>query len=240
MSRIQYRGLIARAAVVLALLWSRSADAQLVDPPGLTEKPRSVGNNFVTGVQYDIVNKAKAERRLENLQARLRRDTERGDSAAADRVVRQIERDKYRIGVDDWLIRKNLLQNLCSYPVRTDAISYAAITQVARPAQFSDPLPPVPTPTPIPTPGPMAAAPTVAITIVNAEPTGPSVAFAINGVSAQAAGGSRQDLAVPPDSNITYDGGGSIGQRRYLISPGVYEFRSTAEGWALYKLPGTP
>ena len=86
----------------------------------------------------------------------------------------------------------------------------------------------------------MAAAPTIPITIVNAEPAGAGVAFAIDGVAHQAPAGSRQDLAVAPDSNITYDGGGSLGQRRYLISPGLYEFRSTAEGWALYKLPGTP
>ena len=86
----------------------------------------------------------------------------------------------------------------------------------------------------------MAAAPTIPITIVNAEPAGAGVAFAIDGVTHQAPAGSRQDLAVAPDSNITYDGGGSLGQRRYRISPGLYEFRSTAEGWALYKLPDKP
>ena len=69
---------------------------------------------------------------------------------------------------------------------------------------------------------------------------GGRIAFAIEGVAHQAPAGSRQDLAVAPDSNITYDGGRSLGRRRYLISPGLYEFRSTAEGWALYKLPGRP
>ncbi len=234
MSKLQCRGSIARAAVVVALLSSRSADAQLVDPPGLTEKPRGVGNGFVTGVWYDVANKAKAERRLENLQAKLRRDSERGDSAAADRDVRMIDRDKYRIAVDEWLIRKNSLQDPCYYPIRTDAISYAAIAKVASPPQAFVPSGPVPNP------GPMAAAPTIPITIVNAEPAGADVAFAIDGVAHQSAGGSRQDLAVPPNSNITYDAGGSLGQRRYRISQGLYEFRSTAEGWALYKLPGTP
>ena len=86
----------------------------------------------------------------------------------------------------------------------------------------------------------MAAAPTIPITIVNAEPAGVGVALAIDGVPFLAAGGSRQDLAVAPDSTITYDGGGSLGQRRYLISPGLYEFRSTAEGRSLYKLRGMP
>ncbi len=86
----------------------------------------------------------------------------------------------------------------------------------------------------------MAAAPTIPITIVNAEPAGDGVAFAIDGVTHQAPAGSRQELAVAPDSHITYDAGGSLGQRRYRISPGVYEFRSTAEGWALYKLADKP
>ena len=76
--------------------------------------------------------------------------------------------------------------------------------------------------------------------IVNAEPAGPGVAFAIDGVDHQAAGGTRQTMAVAPDSYITYDGGGSIGQRRYLITSGLYEFRSTAAGWELYKLPERP
>jgi hypothetical protein len=60
------------------------------------------------------------------------------------------------------------------------------------------------------------------------------------GTHVQAPAGSRQDLAVAPGSHITYDGGGSLGQRRYLISPGLYEFRSTAQGWAFYKLAGMP
>ena len=193
-------------------------------------------NNLVTGVQYDLVNQAKAERRLQLLQAKLRRDAERGDAAAVDHDVRQIDNVKYRIVVDEWLIRKNSLQDpgCYPYPLRMDAMSCAAIAQVARPSQ--DPG----TFRPVPTPGPMAAAPTIPITIVNAEPAGAGVAFAIDGVAHQAAGGSRQDLAVSPDSNITYDGGGSLGQRRYLISPGLHEFRSTAEGWALYKVAAMP
>ncbi len=93
---------------------------------------------------------------------------------------------------------------------------------------------------PLPTPGPMIVSSPMPITIVNAEKAGPGVTFAINGVAHEAAAGSRQDLAVAPDSIITYDSGGSLGQRRYQISAGVYEFRSTPEGWALYKLPGMP
>ena len=191
-------------------------------------------NDLITGVEYDIVNQALAEQRLQNLQAKLRRDAERGDMAAVDRDVRRIDNVKYRIAIDEWLIRWNSRQYPCFYPIRTDAVSCAAIAQATHPT-------PAPYPRQsVPTPGPMAAAPTIPITIVNAEPAGAGVAFAIDGVAHQAPAGSRQDLAVAPGSNITYDGGGSLGQRRYLISPGLYEFRSTAEGWALYKLPGMP
>jgi len=234
MSRLQCRGSIARAAVVVALLSSRPAGAQVVVDPGLTRQSGGSSNGFVTGVWYDRVNQAAAESRLQHLQAKLGRGAERGDSAAADRDGRRINNLKYRIAVDVWLIRKNTLQDPGYYPIRTDPVSCAAIAEAARPAQAVYPL------QPLPTPGPMAAAPTIPITIVNAEPAGAGVAFAIDGVAHQAAGASRQDLAVAPNSYITYDGGGSLGQRLYLISPGLYEFRSTAEGWALYKLPGMP
>ena len=113
-------------------------------------------------------------------------------------------------------------------------MSRAAIAQAATPTRVPNPQ------WPRLTPGPIAAAPPIPITIVNAEPAGAGIAFVIDGVAYQAPAGSRQELAVAPNSNITYDGGGSLGPRRYKISPGLYEFRLTAEGWALYKLTGTP
>jgi hypothetical protein len=191
-------------------------------------------NTLVTGVHYDTVNQALAEKHLQHLEAKLRRDAERGNYAAVDRDVCCIDNLRYRIAIDEWLIRWNSLQNPGFYPIRTNAVSRAAIAQAATPIVVPIPWQPVPTPTP----GPMAAAPT--ITIVNAESAGAGVAFAINGVAHQSPAGSRQELAVAPDSNITYDSGGELGQRRYLIAPGLYEFRLTAEGWALYKLPGMP
>jgi hypothetical protein len=180
------------------------------------------------------MNQALAERRLQQLQAKLRCDTARGDMAAVDRDLCRIDNIKYRIVIDEWLIRWNMRCYPDFYPIRTDPVSRAAIAQATHPFQ------PLYRSQSLPTPGPMAA-PTITITIVNAEPTGAGVAFAINGVAHQAPAGSRQDLAVDPDSYISYDGGGSLGQRRYLVFPGVYEFRSTAEGWVLYKLSaGTP
>ena len=191
-------------------------------------------NDLITGAEYDIVNQALAEHRLQKLQAKLRSDAERGDMAAVDCDVRRIDNVMYRIAIDEWLIRWNSRHYPCFYPIRTDAVSCAAIAQATHPT---------PSPYPrqyVPTPGPMAAAPTITITIVNAEQAGAGVAFSIDGITHQAPAGSRQDLAVAPDSHITFDAGGSLGQRRYRLSPGVYEFRSTAEGWALYKLAGKP
>lgn len=131
MSKFQCRGPIAQAAVVVALLWSRSADAQVAGPPG------GLWNNTVIGVQYELMNQAKAERRLQHLQGKLRRDAEWGNSAAVGRDVRRMDNLKFRIVVDEWLIRKNLLQDpgCYPYPVRLDAISCAAIAQYHRPPQ---------------------------------------------------------------------------------------------------------
>jgi hypothetical protein len=218
---------------MVALLSSTPADAQVVVAPAPRE-PLGLLYPLGTGIPYDVVNQAKAERRLHHLQGKLRRDAERGDPAAVDRDAWWIANVKQRIAVDEWLIRKNSCQDPGCYPLRIDAMSLAAIADAARPAQAFDPS------RPVQTQGTMAVTPTVSITIVNAGPAGASIAFAIDGVAYQAAGGSRQDLVVAPDSIITYDGGGSIGPRRYRISTGLYEFRPTAEGWALYKLPDMP
>jgi hypothetical protein len=234
MSRLQCRVLIAGAAVLVALLWSRAADAQVGVDPGPPREPGGLLNALVTGVEYDIVNQALAEHRLQKLQAKLTRDAERGDIAAVDCDVRRIDNVKYRIVIHEWLIRWNSHQYPDFYPIRTDAVSRAAIAQASLPAPAPYP------PQSVPTPGPIAAAPTIPITIVNAERAGDGVAFDIDGITHQAPAGSRQDLAVAPDAHINYDAGGSLGLRRYLLSPGLYEFRSTAEGWALYKLSGKP
>jgi hypothetical protein len=191
-------------------------------------------NNLVTGVQYDIGNQALAERHLQKLEAKFRRDAERADRAAVDCDLRRIDNLKYRIVMDEWLIRWNSRHYPCFYPVRTDEVSCVAIAQAACPTQVPN------IQMSLQAPEPTAVSPTISITIVNAEPAGAGVEFAIDGITHQAAAGSRQELTVAPGSHITYDGGGSLGQRRYVISPGRYEFRSTAEGWALYKLASMP
>jgi hypothetical protein len=234
MSRLQCRRAIAGAAVVVALLSSRPASAQVgVDPGPPREHPGCV-NAIVTGAEYDIVNVALAEHRLQKLQAKLRGDAERGDMAAVECDVRRIDNVMYRIAIHEWLIRWNLRQYPDFYPIRTDPVSCAAIAQATHP---------IPSPYPrqyVAGRGPMPVAPKIAITIVNAEQAGDDVAFSIDGITHRAPAGSRENLAVAPGAHITYDAGGSIGDRRYRLSPGVYEFRSTGEGWALYKLADKP
>ena len=58
-------------------------------------------------------------------------------SAAVGRDVRRIDNLRYRIVVDEWLIRKNsLLDPGCyPYPIRLDPMSCAAIADVRRPPQ---------------------------------------------------------------------------------------------------------
>ena len=231
MSRIQYRGVIVGGAVLVALILSTPAAGQTVGNIGSNREPGGLLNDLATGVQYDRSNLAKAEHRLRFLEAKLRRDTGRGRSAAVDRDVRRIENDRYRIAVDEWLIRQNSLVDPGLYPIQTDDVSLAAMTQAARPPQTLD------VPRPVQAPVAHSAAPRISITVVNAEPAGVGLPFVIDGAPYQSAGGSRQNLVVPTNSTITYDGGGSLGQRRYQIAAGVYEFRSTPDGWALYKLP---
>ena len=235
MSRLHCRGLIAGAAIVVALLSSTTATAQIGVDPGPPREHPGFCRNVITGAEYDILNVAMAERRLQCLQEELRSDTERGDIAAADEDARRIANVHYRIAIHEWLIRWNSRQYPCFYPIWTDPCSAAAIAQAAHP-------------TPGPRPqqllssrGSISPAPTFAITIINAEPVGPGIVFAIDGVTYQSFAGSRRDVVIVPGSYIAYDSGGSLGERRYRISPGDrYEFRSTDRGWALYKLAATP
>lgn len=130
MPNLPGRGSIALAAVVVALLWSRPAAAQLGPPGG----HGGLVNNLVTGASFEIVDRSKAERRLSHLQARLQRDAARGYPAAVDRDIHQMDRVRFRIGVDEWLIRYNLCQELGPYPnpLQLDPITCAAIGQYRR------------------------------------------------------------------------------------------------------------
>lgn len=135
MSNLVCRGLIAHVALAAALLWSTPAVAQVGYDPGPPREPGGLWNNLMTGVHYDVVNQAKAEHHLHHVQAKLMRDAERGHSSAVDHDLRRIHNLRYRIVVDEWLIRKNMGDNpgYYPYPLRMDPISCAAIAQYRRP-----------------------------------------------------------------------------------------------------------
>jgi len=145
MSTNSCRGWIAGLAVVLALLLSKSADAQVTNDPGPPRESGTFWNNLYTGAEYDILNQAKAERRLLHFQEKLRLDAERNNPAAVDHDARRIKVLRNRIAVDEWLIRKNQLYNPGCYPlpVRLDPMSCAAIANATRPP-FAPPIPPAP------------------------------------------------------------------------------------------------
>ena len=132
MPNVQCRGSIALAAVVVALLWSRPAAAQVGPPHG----HGGSWNNLVTGTYVEIIDQAKAERRLEHLEAKLRRDAARGNAAAAERDALRIAKTRFRIGVDEWLIRYNSCQQLGPYPdpICLDPQTLEAIGQYRRPS----------------------------------------------------------------------------------------------------------
>ncbi len=245
MPMLRYPGWIVPAALMVALFTSTPAEAQPVFANQGPDQPQDgLVNNLLTGTQYDILNQAKAEQRIPYLQRRLRRDTDRGWTGAANRDARLINTTNYRIAVDGWLIRKNTLRDFGYYPLRTDPVEVAALAEVARPAEGPDPYRSGPMPGPN-APSPAAATPAVtspsfSITIANASGGGTDVSFSIDGEAHQMGGGARQDFTASSSSTITYDGAGSVVPRRYTLSPGVFEFRMTPEGWALYKLPATP
>ncbi len=235
MSRLQCRGSIAGAAVVVALLSSRPADAQVGVDPGPPREPGGLCNNLLTGVEYDIVNQELAEHRLQHLQAKLRADAERGDMAAVDCDVRRIDNLKYRIAIDEWLIRWNSRQSPAS--TRSGPMPCRAPPSLRPPTRrkFPTHLRQVPDPG---TDGP--------------RPDDPD-----HDRQCRAGGGRRRlrhrwhhpsgprrlapgpgrgpRLDTSPTTVADRSASAGIGSRRV-----VYEFRSTAEGWALYKLAGMP
>ena len=79
----------------------------------------------------------------------------------------------------------------------------------------------------------------VSVVIVNAGPPGAAVEYVIDGIASRIESGQQQRLAVGSTSTILYDRGGDLGEQRYALSAGAYEFRASGTGWALFKLPPT-
>jgi hypothetical protein len=235
MSRLQCRGSIFTAGVLVAILFSRPACAQIGVDPGPPRENPCLCRRVIIGAETEIVAQKIAVRHLQKVQAKLKDDAERGDTAAVDHDLHRIDKLNYCIATNEWLIRWNMRQYPDFYPpARIDPLSVAVI------AEFTHgPLAPY-RPQSAVTLGRMAAAPTMPVTIANVEKTGASISFAIEGVAHELLSGARLSGNVAVNSNITYDAGGTLGKRRYRLSPGLFEFRSTAEGWALYKVSDQP
>ena len=220
MSRLQCRVLMAGAAVLVAVLSSRPAEAQIGVDPGPPREPRGLCNDVITGVYYDVVNQAFAEHHLQKIQAKLMHDAEQGDIAAVDRR-RPSDRKVLGHRIGD----RRLVDPVEARPTITPKASTRSDRCRRRSRRHRSTPRPIRTPSPYPrqlSPDPVSsmayAARTIPITITSmprhrrgpASPL-PSMASPIRPPPARA-----QDLAVPPDSHITYNGGGSLGQRRYL------------------------
>lgn len=134
MSKRHRQGVIA-VAFVAALSCSRAASAQSYHVHPAERGP--LVQNIITGAQYDIVNQAKAERHLRHAQTKVQKHAQSGNTAAVDHDIRRINNLKFRITVDEWLIRKNSCQDpgYYPYPVCLDPISYCAIAQYHQPGQ---------------------------------------------------------------------------------------------------------
>jgi hypothetical protein len=76
--------------------------------------------------------------------------------------------------------------------------------------------------------------------VVNAGPPGTTITYVVDGIAYHTEGGQQQRLTIRPTSTIVYDRGGGLGEQRYALSSGVYEFESGDTGWALFKRPAAP
>ena len=121
MPHLRWRVSIALTVLMVFLL---SPGVPSASRPRSAPQDEGLLNNLITGVWYDIVNQAKAERHLQMVQAKLMRDTKRGNKAAADRDAYRINNLKYRIVVDEWLIRKNSAHGPGPLSARAPARTY--------------------------------------------------------------------------------------------------------------------
>ncbi len=215
MSRLQCRGSIAGAAVLVALLSSRPADAQIGVDPGPPREPGGCLNSVITGVEYDIVNQAHGRaappKSSGEAQARCRagQHGRRGLRRPSDRQRQVSHRDRRMVDPVELAPVPRLLpdpdrsrvvrRHRSGHP--PDAISLPPAV-CARPR---DRWPP---------PRRSRSRSSMPSRRGPASPS-PSMASPIRPPPARA-----RTWPWPPTAHITYDSGGSLGQRRYLISHG--------------------
>jgi hypothetical protein len=211
----------------------------------------------------DFLFKKVHESLLELHQARLQYDVAQGDAIRANRDVNRIQRDEWRIWYDRRKIRRDMWLPAGPWVPRPRPIPLGAtlIPHPQYPGYGYDPSNPaqlyrltqaatLQNPDPSggvsagsaagSTPGAIATPSRVAVVIVNAGPSATAIDYEIDGVAYRTESGQQKRLAVGPTSTILYNRGGDLGVDRYALSAGVYEFRSSGTGWALFKLPPTP
>jgi hypothetical protein len=232
---------ILSVTILLASMASRAAQAQ--DPLDL---PR------------DFLRKEFDEWIIQHDQARLQDDINRGDAIRVNRDLNRIQRDEWRLWYAHRRIRRDLWLPPGPWVPRPQPIPLDA-TLIPHP-QYpgygyypSSPtqLYPLPQPVSLPGPGPSGGLPAgpasgsttapaqVSVVIVNAGQAGTAIDYVIDGVAYKTEGGQNQRLAVGPASTIVYERGRDLGEQRYRLSSGVYEFRSSETGRALFKLRPT-
>jgi hypothetical protein len=242
MSKHLYRRTLLSATILLASMAPRPAHAQ--DPLRLPG---------------DFVIQKVDEWALQYHEARLQDDINRGDSIRLKRDVKRIQGDEWRLWYDRRRIRRDMLLPPGPWAHQAQPILPGAtlIADPQHPGYGYDPssptqLYPLPQSTSLPKPGlPEAVSdgsvsestPTpaqVPVVIVNAGRSGTAIDYVVDGFTYKIESGQHQRLSVGPTSTILYDRGGDLGDQRYALSPGVYEFRSSDSGWALFKLRPTP
>ncbi len=193
---------------------------------------------------------------LQQDQARLEQDIANGNTARANRDLEQIRRDEWWLTIDHNQRRFGPTPPLPTpVPVSAGIVPHPQDPgygyDPSHPAQRVQLPQPVPAVNPAPgggtssdsAPGSTPEKPTrakVSVVIFNPEETRVAVNYVVDGVTYRTESGGLQRLVTGPKSTIRYDKGGDFGAERYALSPGDYEFRSSATGWALVKLRRAP
>ena len=81
---------------------------------------------------------------------------------------------------------------------------------------------------------------TIAVLISNPAETGVPINFVVDGTAYSVPSGYTQKLVATTSSVVEFDRGDLLGDGRYGLTEGPYEFRYADKGWELYKLPAKP
>lgn len=231
MSEPTMRRMLLSVAAVLLSIAPRPAEAQ--DPFDLPA---------------DFLVKRFDEWRLERDEARLQRDLSQGNGGRVNRDLNHIRMDEWRLWYDRARIRRDMFLPEGPWASPGPRIPRGA-TLVPRPQYPGygyDPLNPnqvsaLPQQPSAMAPaisggGPVAAG-LVSVAIGNAGPAGTAIDYVVDGVAYRTASGQVQPLAVLPTATIRYNRGGGLGEQRYGLAEGRYQFQANDNGWNLYRLP---